>query len=391
MTFSRVLDFCYASRDSSPTSLRSWGSRLLAVASPRKASGIVVTSSKWWSRLNEIKEVYRVELHFRDHSAHRHSIAKLSASWDLFACSLPEIACWGPVKCRLKFVCISRKSGIFMRNPQPHIDISNFIFFFKKSSLSLSSTFSKNHRHVWQVHFNHHQDFQCFFATHCGCLQMSPTLLTCFRSIDVCATCVAWPDYFTIINYFFEKITKMRFDLGGQGSPPRHGLQKSFQVPTYSDAIFCSWLAFFLVDLYIYIFFLLWCSWLVASILMIRKTTSWYQTQRQKGGGKQIEKEEEHVETCENERIMGWYALKHFKFAGKKVWKSRKTRSFNLVTFRDFCNTSDRVTGWWFWWWFFDNVFDDSLKKLELFLNFLDFLPKKLKIFNFDDLVMIFW
>ena len=112
MTFSRVLDFCYASRDSSPTSLRSWSSRLLAVASPRKASGIVVTSSKWWSRLNEIKEVYRVELHFQYRSAHRHSIAKLSASWDLFACSLPEIACWGPVKCRLKFVYISRKSGI---------------------------------------------------------------------------------------------------------------------------------------------------------------------------------------------------------------------------------------------------------------------------------------
>ena len=51
-------------------------------------------------------------LHFQYHSADRHSIAKLSASWDLFACSSPKIACWGPVTCRLKFVYISRKSGI---------------------------------------------------------------------------------------------------------------------------------------------------------------------------------------------------------------------------------------------------------------------------------------
>ena len=89
----------------------SCGSRLLAVASPRKVSSIV-TSSKWWSRLNEIKEAYRMELHFQYHSADRHSIAKLSASWDLFACSSSKIACWGPVTCRLKFVYISRKSGI---------------------------------------------------------------------------------------------------------------------------------------------------------------------------------------------------------------------------------------------------------------------------------------
>ena len=36
-----------------------------------------------------------------------------------------------------------------------------------------------------------------------------------------------------------------------------------------------------------------------------------------------FEKEEEHVETCENQRIMGWHTLKHFKFAGKlmKKWK----------------------------------------------------------------------
>ena len=36
-----------------------------------------------------------------------------------------------------------------------------------------------------------------------------------------------------------------------------------------------------------------------------------------------FEKEEEHVETCENQRIMGWHTLKHFKFAGKLMnkWK----------------------------------------------------------------------
>ena len=49
---------------------------------------------------------------FRDHAAYRHSIAKLSASWDLFACSSPKIAPRGQVKCRLKFVHINPKNGI---------------------------------------------------------------------------------------------------------------------------------------------------------------------------------------------------------------------------------------------------------------------------------------
>lgn len=45
--------------------------------------------------------------------------------------------------------------------------------------------------------------------------------------------------------------------------------------------------------------------------------------QRQKGGGKQIEKEEE---PGENEKIMGWYALKHFKFARKPLMKKQKNQ-----------------------------------------------------------------
>ncbi len=38
-------------------------SSLLAFAAPRKVSSILVTSSEWWSRLNEIKEAYRMEWH----------------------------------------------------------------------------------------------------------------------------------------------------------------------------------------------------------------------------------------------------------------------------------------------------------------------------------------
>ena len=74
---------------------------------PRKLSRIFVTSSEWWYILNEIKEAYRMEWYFSDHVAYRlykHSSAKLSASWDLFACISPEKAVLGG---RFMQVCFS--------------------------------------------------------------------------------------------------------------------------------------------------------------------------------------------------------------------------------------------------------------------------------------------
>ena len=70
-----------------------------AVAAPRKVSSIFATSSEWWYILNEIKEAYRMERYFSDHVTYRlyHSSAKLSASWDLFACISPEKVSWGSI------------------------------------------------------------------------------------------------------------------------------------------------------------------------------------------------------------------------------------------------------------------------------------------------------
>ena len=90
-------------------------SSLAAVAAPRKVSSIFVTSSEWWYILNEIKEVCRMERYFSDHVAYRldrHSSAKPSAAWDLFACISPEKAVLGGRFMQVE-VCLSRFRIVF--------------------------------------------------------------------------------------------------------------------------------------------------------------------------------------------------------------------------------------------------------------------------------------
>ena len=91
-------------------------SSLAAVAAPRKVSSIFVTSSEWWYILNEIKEAYRMERYFSDHVAYRldrHSSAKPSACWDLFAAWIsPEKAVLGGRFMQVE-VCLSRFRMVF--------------------------------------------------------------------------------------------------------------------------------------------------------------------------------------------------------------------------------------------------------------------------------------
>ena len=179
--------FCYKRMNGSCWVQIGSCSGLLAVAAPRIVSNIFVTSREWWYILNEIKEAYRMERYFSDHLAcrlYRHSIAKPSASWDLFARILPGKASWGSIHAGWS---LSRLRMVFWIGPgffQPHAFFFNlmsffqpqgfclyfnlvFFFFFNLTCLFLDLTFP--HMSFFQPHISSFQPHMSSFQP-CMCL-----------------------------------------------------------------------------------------------------------------------------------------------------------------------------------------------------------------------------